>query len=453
MVSEQAAGSVLRGSVVQCDLQCDNLNGLCPPLILCALAWLVRSPLAPGGRIAHEAARAHNVSKPCSYPAEVARLLVVISIAMALLACTLAHPDGDSTVALGDPLHFVAQRLDANRSDSISIAEIVVRFCTVRFLPSPWLVCRPRVCLASPRFVACQGVVVLPACGAFYLASLVVSVLLGPARARAPVGTAAGPTAGLADGVSDGAGAEVVAGPAEGAVAVSGNESPLALEPLDAPVAGEAEEAVEEARVDPVVALDEPMQEYLAAEFHGGGGGVSGALRLGVARSLSRSFDGPALEPLSCDSRSSGTFASRPTTPLASFDSIPASVPGGFLVSEPLGRLASDDKEPADLAGDVWEAPARRRSTAESALGLAEMLAAIGSGEQGTESAGGVLGAPGQGSARFADLAGRFADWDLNMFDVFEASPNPLVSVGFVTLDAFSHAVDIDRPKMVRVPV
>jgi len=35
-------------------------------------------------------------------------------------------------------------------------------------------------------------------------------------------------------------------------------------------------------RSDEFVSLDEPMQEYLAAEFHGGGG-VS---RLGVARSL-----------------------------------------------------------------------------------------------------------------------------------------------------------------------
>jgi hypothetical protein len=40
-------------------------------------------------------------------------------------------------------------------------------------------------------------------------------------------------------------------------------------------------------------------------------------------------------------------------------------------------------------------------------------------------------------------------DWNLDMFSVFKATRQPLLRVGFVTLDCFSDAVPLDRPRMV----
>ena len=50
---------------------------------------------------------------------------------------------------------------------------------------------------------------------------------------------------------------------------------------------------------------------------------------------------------------------------------------------------------------------------------------------------------------RFDILAQRLWDWNLDMFDVFASTRQPLLRVGFVTLDSFSDYIPIDRFRMI----
>jgi hypothetical protein len=48
----------------------------------------------------------------------------------------------------------------------------------------------------------------------------------------------------------------------------------------------------------------------------------------------------------------------------------------------------------------------------------------------------------------FEELSVHFNDWNFDIFSAFDVTPCPLVKVGFVCLDAFSHSIELNREKV-----